>query len=169
VRPVTDLTGQTFGTLRVTRQYGIDHEGRATWLCDCLLELGGCGRRDYAVQGKKLTRKDRSSNPTVPSCGCLQWKRRHRGNTREAQVGIRHKMTPEGSAAISTLVRQRIEAGLWYRRRDIEGRFTTTPKGSKTKGRKEGRPRQYSGSLRERKAAAVRALRARRRAACSTV
>jgi len=159
----TDWMGQEVGTLYVTGRCSVDHEGRATWFADCLPRLGGCGREGYVITSKHLKRGAANPNPTVPSCGCLQWKRRHAGNTHEAQVGIKHRMTPQGSAAISANVTKlRIARPM---KRNVKGQFTKTPKGSKTTGRKEGRPRVYKGSAKERNAAAARARRAKLRAA----
>lgn len=160
---VTDWTGHEVGTLLVTGRCSTDHEGRATWFTTCIPNRGGCGRKDYVITCKHLARGEANPNPTVPSCGCLRWKRRHAGNTREAQVGLRHQMTEAGSAAISANVTQM--RARHKMKRDARGRFTRTPKGSRTTGVKEGRPRKFKGTLKERKAAAARARRARQRAA----
>jgi hypothetical protein len=162
-RPVTDWKGREVGTLRVTRRYSTDDEGRATWFTDCLVERGGCGSKDFLITSKHLQRGADNPDPTVPSCGCLQFKRRTRGNTREAQVGRPHHRTPEGNASIRASRAQLLKAGKLTRRRNAMGRFVTTPKGSRTKGRKEGRPRKFYGTLQERNAAAQRARRAKLR------
>jgi len=35
-KKIIDLTGQTFGRLKVLEYVGINKDGKATWLCVCL-------------------------------------------------------------------------------------------------------------------------------------
>jgi AraC-like DNA-binding protein len=59
VRPANDLTGRTFGRLKVASRAGSDEHGKATWRCAC-----DCGNSAVIV-GYSLTRGD------TLSCGCL--------------------------------------------------------------------------------------------------
>lgn len=55
-----DLTGETFGRLRVLGREGINKHGQLTWACEC-----ECGNRKVTLG--MLLRKGQ-----VQSCGCLQ-------------------------------------------------------------------------------------------------
>lgn len=55
-----DLTGETFGRLRVLGREGINKHGQLTWACEC-----ECGNRKVTL-GFCLRRGE------VQSCGCLQ-------------------------------------------------------------------------------------------------
>lgn len=55
-----DLTGETFGRLRVLGREGINKHGQLTWACEC-----ECGNR-------KVTLGMLLRNGQVQSCGCLQ-------------------------------------------------------------------------------------------------
>lgn len=59
MRPANDLTGRTFGRLKVASRAGSDEHGKATWRCAC-----DCGNSAVIV-GYSLTRGD------TLSCGCL--------------------------------------------------------------------------------------------------
>jgi hypothetical protein len=59
VNPANDLTGRTFGRLKVTSREGSDGRGKATWKCAC-----DCGNSAVII-GYSLTRGD------TQSCGCL--------------------------------------------------------------------------------------------------
>ena len=76
-----DLTGQTFGRLRVLRRDGTYRTRRnytfARWLCLCDPELGGCGRKT-SVLGMNL------KNGHTTSCGCYAREyQRSRGEKRK--------------------------------------------------------------------------------------
>lgn len=55
-----DLTGETFGRLRVLGREGINKHGQLTWVCEC-----ECGNRKVTLG--MLLRKGQAQ-----SCGCLQ-------------------------------------------------------------------------------------------------
>jgi len=57
---IKDLTGQTFGRLKVIKRDGSNSAKKATWLCQCK-----CGNTVIVV-GYKLRRTD------TQSCGCLR-------------------------------------------------------------------------------------------------
>lgn len=59
MRPANDLTGRTFGRLKVVTRAGSDERGKALWKCIC-----DCGETAVIV-GYSLTRGD------TQSCGCL--------------------------------------------------------------------------------------------------
>lgn len=59
---VNDLTGKTFGELKVLSYYGSNKNGRALWLCKC-----NCGN-DKIVVGNSLL------NGLTRSCGCYNKK-----------------------------------------------------------------------------------------------
>jgi hypothetical protein len=63
-RKVVDLTGQTFGELRVTRLVKVQRHG-ALWECRC-----SCGKKAIARSGNL-----RSGN--TQSCGCQEGQRTH--------------------------------------------------------------------------------------------
>lgn len=60
-----DMTGKTFGRLKVLKRVENTKEGRAQWLCEC-----SCSEhKQVIVQGKYLRNGD------TQSCGCLQKER----------------------------------------------------------------------------------------------
>ena len=61
-RMLIDLTGKTFGKLKVIKSYGHDNQNALLWLCKC-----SCGKTTI-VRGYQL-RENR-----VKSCGCLHKK-----------------------------------------------------------------------------------------------
>ncbi len=60
---IIDLTGQTFGRLKVIERATNDNQGRARWLCECSCK----DKSKVIVPGYNLRNK---KNPTN-SCGCL--------------------------------------------------------------------------------------------------
>ena len=60
---IIDLTGQTFGRLKVIERATNDNQGRARWLCECSCD----NKNRVIVSGYNLRNK---KNPTN-SCGCL--------------------------------------------------------------------------------------------------
>lgn len=60
-----DLTGQTFGRLKVLGRASVNRQGSSTWLCSCT-----CGTQKV-LSSDHLTRK----KGAVRSCGCLKKER----------------------------------------------------------------------------------------------
>jgi hypothetical protein len=78
---VKDITGYTFGRVKVNSFHGLDKDNRAEWNCTC-----SCGR-EFVTLGKSLRAG------LTGSCGCLQKERASECSTKHSGVG-----TPEYNA-----------------------------------------------------------------------
>ncbi len=76
-----DLTGCSFGLLKVIERAGSDRHGKLVWLCHC-----ACGQERVVVGSDLRAGKTRS-------CGCYQWQRAAVANTRHGHT-LQRKRTP---------------------------------------------------------------------------
>jgi hypothetical protein len=72
-----DLTGQTFGQLRVLERVENNKHGNAMWRCVCSGNGPAC-RGDTRVRSNSLLRREYNTQ----SCGCLVASHGHTRNTR---------------------------------------------------------------------------------------
>lgn len=70
-RQIIDMTGQTYGDLKVLRQEGRDSRGKPMWLCECL----NCGKQ-RSLSGYSLRVGD------TKSCGCRRGKNKQKKHRR---------------------------------------------------------------------------------------
>lgn len=74
-----DMTGQSFGSLTAIRISHRKNDGTAYWLYRCT-----CGK-EHVARGNVVSHQARKGDPELPSCGCVELKRKTRHGYRKVK------------------------------------------------------------------------------------